>query len=128
MASVNLVILMGNLGQDPDLKFTQQGLAICKFSLATTAPVGRNDDGSTKFATEWHNIMITGKDAENAKKYLKQGDGAHITGKKQTSEWTDKDGHKHSKCEILSRDVIYLPKDRKASTAVEHESGNYALY
>src|SRR6478735_3317988 len=123
-ASVNKVILMGNVGQDPDLKYTQQGIAFCKFSLATSEYDGQGPDGKAKYRAEWHNIVLWGKPAETAGKHLKKGDMAHLFGKKQTVEYTkDNSDQKFYRTEILADHLIPLPR----AVAAEHPVGNYGL-
>lgn len=127
MASVNVVILLGTLGEDPDLKYSQQGLPYSKFSLATSDYGGKDENGKPIYKTEWHNIMVTGEQAKAVQKHLKKGDMAHITGKKQTTEWNDQQGNRRSKCEIISRDVKFIPKNYQGQVEY-HEGGNYSTY
>lgn len=94
MASVNKVILLGNLGRDPEVKATSSGSSIANFSIATSRKV----NGETQ--TEWHNIVAFGKVAEICAQYLKKGSSVYIEGRLRTRDWV-KDGQKHYTTEIL---------------------------
>lgn len=89
MASVNKVILVGNLGKDPELRFMPNGDAVCNFSIATTES-WKNKDGQKQEKTEWHNIVIYRKLAEIAGEYLKKGSSVYLEGRLQTRKWQDK--------------------------------------
>lgn len=102
MASLNRVILIGNLGKDPDIKYSQAGLAIVNFSLATTEKIKEEQK------TEWHNIVVFGKLAEVCGKYLSKGKQVYIEGRIQTEEWTDKDGVKRYTTKIIANQMIML--------------------
>ena len=101
MASVNKVILVGNLGRDPELRSTNNGLQIAKFSLATTEK--RNDQEQT----EWHNVVAFGRQAETAGQYLKKGSKVYIEGSLHTSNY-EKDGEKRYRTEITCRNFQFL--------------------
>lgn len=118
MASLNKVMLIGNLGKDPEVKYTPSGLQIAKFTVATTDSVKKGDNWENK--TEWHNIVSFGKSAEFAGKYLKKGSTVYLEGRIQTSSWDDDNGVKKYKTEIIADSVKTLSK-REAS---EHGSGN----
>ena len=94
---VNKVILVGNLGKDPEVRQTQNSM-VANFSLATSETFMK--DGEKKTVTEWHNIVIWGKQAEIADKYLKKGSKVYIEGKLQTRSWDDKDGNKRYTTEV----------------------------
>ena len=99
MAGVNKVILVGNLGRDPELRHTPQGQAVANFTLATSENwTGR--DGQKQERTEWHRVVVWGKLAELCGKYLAKGRKAYIEGKLQTREW-EKDGIKRYTTEII---------------------------
>ena len=98
---VNKVILVGNLGRDPELK-TVNDTAVCNFSLATT------EKHKDKEHTEWHNIVMWGKLAELCNKYLVKGRQCYIEGKIQTRSWDDRDGNKRQKTEIVGYTVQFL--------------------
>ena len=88
---VNKVILLGNLGKDPEVKYTQSGMAVARFSLATTERA-KDKDGNWNDKTEWHNVVAFGRTAEVAGEYLKKGRSVYIEGRLQTRKYTDKDG------------------------------------
>ena len=99
MASLNKVILIGNLGKDPEMKYTPSGVAVCEFSLATTEN-WTDRDGNRQEKTEWHNIKIWRKQAEIAAEYLRKGRQVYIEGKIETRSW-EYEGQKQYKTEIV---------------------------
>jgi single-strand DNA-binding protein len=107
MASVNKVILVGNLGRDPELRYIQSGQAVANFSLATNEK-WKDKDGNNQERTEWHRVVVWGKSAENCAQYLQKGRSVYIEGKLQTREWEDKDGNKRSTTEIVAQAVQFL--------------------
>lgn len=105
--SVNKVILLGRLGQDPELKYTPTGSAVCNFSMATTE--GWTDkSGQKQEKTEWHRIVVWGKLAELCHQYLAKGRQAFVEGRLQTRSWDDKEGHKKYTTEILANTVQFI--------------------
>jgi single-strand DNA-binding protein len=108
MASVNKVILVGNLGNDPELRYTPGGQAVCDLRIATTESfTGR--DGEKKENTEWHSVVVWGKQAENCSKYLSKGRQAYVEGRLRTRTWDDKEtGKKNYKTEIVAQIVQFL--------------------
>ena len=106
MASVNTVILVGNLGKDPDVRFTPNGKAVCKFPLATTDQ-WTNGDGKQE-RTEWHNIVAWDRLAEICNQYLTKGRLVYVEGSLQTREWDDQEGNKRKTTEIRARDMVLL--------------------
>jgi single-strand DNA-binding protein len=107
MAGVNKVILIGNLGKDPELRYTPSGQPVATFSLATTER--RTDkSGQRKETTEWHNIVVFGKTAEMVNQYLKKGRSCYIEGKITTRSWDDRDGNKKYKTEIIGNTIQFL--------------------
>ena len=111
---VNKVILVGNLGKDPEMKYLPSGQALCNFSLATTESWTK--DGNRETRTEWHRITTFGKLAEICGEYLTKGKQVYIEGKLQTREWEDKDGNKRYTTEIVAKDMKMLGhKDDKPS-------------
>ena len=107
MAGVNKVILIGNLGKDPELRYTPGGQAVASFSLAT-GEKWRDKDGNLQDRTEWHNIVVWGRMAENAKEYLSKGRPVYIEGRIQTRSWDDKDGNKRYTTEIVTQRMQFL--------------------
>lgn len=108
LASLNKVILIGNLGKDPELKYTPSGAAVCNFSLATTE-TWKSQDGTKQEKTEWHNIVVWRKQAEIAAEYLKKGKQICIEGKLQTRSW-EADGQKRYMTEIVVDRFLMLGK------------------
>ena len=88
--SVNKVILIGNLGQDPESRFTPQGTAVTSFSIATNES-WKSQNGDIKEHTEWHRIEMFGKRAETANEYMRKGNTVYIEGRLKTDEWEDKE-------------------------------------
>lgn len=100
MASVNKVILIGNLGKDPETRYSASGDAICNFSIATTENWKDKQSGEKKEATEWHRLSYFGKLAEICGQYLKKGSQVYVEGSLRTRKWTDKDGQERYTTEI----------------------------
>ncbi len=106
--SVNKVILIGNLGKDPELKYTPSGTAFAKFSLATNERY-KDKAGEWQDRTEWHNIVCWQRTAEIAGEYLKKGRSVYIEGRIQTRSWDDKtSGQKKYMTEIVANDLVLL--------------------
>lgn len=104
---LNRVMLIGNLGQDPELKYTQGGQAMLKLRLATTESyMGR--DNERKTSTEWHSVTMWGKRAESLNKFLSKGRTLYVEGRIQTRQWEDKDGNKRYTTDIVATNVILL--------------------
>lgn len=101
MASVNKAILIGNLGKDPELRYTPAGVAVCTFSLATTEKWRDKTSNEQKESTTWHNIVLWRRQAEIAKEYLSKGSPVYIEGRIQTRTYDDKDGNKKWITEIV---------------------------
>jgi len=107
MSSVCKVIIIGHLGKDPELKYTQSGEPVCNFSVATSEKwKDKNDQVQEK--TEWHKIVVWGKTAENCDKYLSKGRQCYVEGKLQTRKWTDKEGVDRYTTEIVAHTVVFL--------------------
>ena len=105
--SVNKVILVGRLGQVPEIRYAPSGTAIANFSIATNE-VRRDKDGNNQESTDWHRIVAFGKTAEFIQQYIKKGDMIYVEGRLQTRNWEDKDGVKRNVTEILSSAVTPL--------------------
>lgn len=105
--SVNKVILLGRLGQDPELKYTPGGAAVCNFSVATTES-WTDKQGQKQEKTEWHRIVVWGKLAELCNQYLAKGRQAFVEGRLQTRSWDDKDGSKRYTTEIMANTVQFI--------------------
>jgi len=107
MAGVNKVILVGNLGKDPEVRYLDNGVAVANFSLATTENY-KNKEGERVSQTEWHNIVLWRGLAEVAEKYLKKGSSVYIEGKIRTRKWEDKEGNNRYSTEILGDNMTML--------------------
>ena len=107
MAGVNKVILVGNLGRDPELRYTQGGQAVANFTLATTES-WMSKDGQKEERTEWHRIVVWGRIAENCAQYLAKGRSVYVEGRLQTREWEDKEGQKRRTTEVSAQNVQFL--------------------
>jgi len=105
--SVNKVILVGNLGADPELRYTSSGSPVCELRLATNES-WTDKQGQKQERTEWHRIIVWGKTGENCSKYLSKGRQVYIEGRLQTRSWDDKDGNKRYTTEIVANDVQFL--------------------
>ena len=105
---VNKVILLGNLGKDPEVKYTQSGMAVARFSLATTERA-KDKEGNWQDKTEWHNLVAFGRTAEVAGEYLKKGRTVYIEGALRSSSWDDKEtGQKKYKTEVIVNDLVMV--------------------
>ena len=106
--SVNKVILVGNLGKDPEIKYTQSGIPVAKFSLATNERF-KDKSGEWQDRTEWHNIVAWQRLAEIVGEYVKKGSKVYIEGSLRTSSWEDKQsGEKKYRTEIVAQDLVLL--------------------
>lgn len=120
MASVNKVILMGNLGRDPEVRYMPNGEAVANFSIATTEN-WKDKSGNAQSKTEWHNIVMYRRLAEIAGEYLKKGRPVYIEGRLQTREW-EKDGVKRYSTEIIGDSMQLLGgKDSSDDSAKQQQ-------
>ncbi len=108
MASVNKVILIGNLGRDPEVRYTPNGSAVCNVSLATTRNWKSKDSGERQEETEWHRVVFFDRLAEIAGEYLKKGRPVYVEGRLKTRKWTDKDGVEKFTTEIFADQMQLL--------------------
>jgi single-strand DNA-binding protein len=107
MGSVNKVILVGNLGRDSELRYTPGGAAVATLNLATTE-VWNDKQGQKQEKTEWHRIVLWGKQAESLQEYLTKGKQIYVEGRLQTRQWDDKDGNKRYTTEIRGDRIVLL--------------------
>jgi len=107
MAGVNRVILLGNLGADPEVRYTPSGNAVANFRIATNES-WTDKNGQKQDRTEWHRIVAWGKTAELCGEYLNKGKQVYIEGKLQTREWADKENRKNFTTEIVASQVTFL--------------------
>lgn len=115
MAGVNKVILIGNLGRDPEVRYTGAGTAVANFTLATTEN-WTDKSGNKQERTEWHRIVVWGRTAELCGEYLAKGRQVYLEGRLQTREWTDKENRKQFTTEIVANQVVFL-RDGSGATA-----------
>ncbi len=108
MASVNKVILVGNLGRDPELRYTQGGQPVANFTLATNESWNKKDGSGREERTEWHRIVAWGRTAELCAQYLAKGRTVYIEGRLQTREWENKEGQKQRTTEVVAQTVQFL--------------------
>ncbi|MEO1266815.1 MAG: single-stranded DNA-binding protein [Myxococcota bacterium] len=107
MASLNKVTLIGNLGRDPELRYTGSGQAVANFTLATNER-WMDKDNNPQERTEWHRIVVWGKQAETCEKYLSKGRQVYCEGRLQTREWEDDNKNKRYTTEIVASRVLFL--------------------
>ena len=108
MASVNKVILIGNLGRDPEVRYTPSGSAVCNVSLATTRNWKNRDSGDKVEETEWHRVVFYDRLAEIAGEYLKKGRPVYVEGRLKTRKWQDKEGRDTYTTEIIAEQMQLL--------------------
>ena len=106
-SSVNKVIIVGNLGQDPEARFTPQGTAVTNLSIATNES-WKNQEGQIQDRTEWHRVVLYGKMAETASQYMKKGSMVYVEGRLRTKEWEDQNQNKRKTTEIMCDNFTML--------------------
>ena len=122
MASVNKVILVGNLGRDPEVRFMPNGEAVCNFSIATTDS-WKDKSGAKQERTEWHNIVMYRKLAEIAGEYLKKGRPVYVEGRLQTRKWQTKEGQDRYTTEIIADQMQMLGGREGGSSNASYDGG-----
>ena len=120
MSGVNKVILVGNLGSDPQIRYTPNGTAVANFNIATTERF-TNKNGEKESRTEWHRIVAWGRLAEICNEYLKKGKQIYVEGRIQTRQWEDKDGNKQKSTEIIANNMVMLGRAGDAGDAPPQE-------
>ena len=122
---VNKVILVGNLGQKPDMKYTQSNTAVANLRLATSESWKDKDSGDLKTKTEWHRVVYFGKLAEIAEQYLDKGSKVYVEGKLQTRKWQDQSGNDRYTTEVLGQELTMLDSrgDSSGSSFENNNSG-----
>lgn len=121
MASVNKVILIGRLGRDPEVRYTQGGQAVGNFTLATNES-WTDKGGQRQERTEWHKVVAWGKLAEQCRDFLAKGRQVYIEGRMQTRQWDDKEGQKRSTTEVVASQIVFL--DRREGGGDDGVSGS----
>jgi single-strand DNA-binding protein len=105
--SFNKIIIVGNLGRDPELRYTPQGSAVCNFSVATNEKK-RDKAGELQDVTTWFRVTLWNKQAENASKYLTKGSPVYVEGRLRIEEWTDRDGNNRYTLEVNATDMQFI--------------------
>ena len=123
MASVNKVILVGNLGKDPETRYAPSGDAICNITVATTDTWRDKASGEKREATEWHRVAFFGKLAEIAGQYLRKGSQVYIEGSLRTRKWQDKDGQDRYTTEIRADEMKMLGARQDGDAGQSQQSG-----
>jgi single-strand DNA-binding protein len=123
--SLNKATLIGRLGQDPELRHTQSNMAVCNFSIATTES-WKNQGGQDQEKTEWHKIVVWGRQAEIANQYLAKGRLVYVEGRLQTRKYTDQSGVERRSTEIVARDIQFLGSrnDREGIESMPVQTGS----
>ena len=116
------MILIGNLGKDPEIRSLEGGVKVANFSLATTESY-KGKNGEKVDSTEWHNIVLWRGLAEVAESYLKKGNTIYVEGKIRTRDWTDKDGNKRYTTEIVGDNMVMLGGKRDQQGGAEYGNG-----
>ena len=126
--SFNKIILVGNLGRDPELRYTPQGNPVCSFSIATNDR-RKNRDGEQEDSTTWFRVTLFGKQAETASQYLAKGRPVYIEGRLRQEEWTDKEGKTRHTLEVIASDMQFIggadrdAGERRGEAAAPRDSG-----
>lgn len=110
---INKVILLGNLGQNPELRYTQNGHPVLSLRMATNERF-KNRDGEWQDRTEWHNVTVWGKRAEGLNRVIGKGTQIYVEGRLQTRSWEDKQGQKRYTTEVVAREIVLLGRGRGA--------------
>jgi single-strand DNA-binding protein len=124
MASLNRVMLIGNLGQDPELRYTQSQVPVVTMNLATTE--NWNKEGQKQEQTEWHRVIVWNKQAENCAKFLSKGRTVFVEGKLQTRSWEDRNGQKRYTTEIVASTVQFLGGAGSSGNSYQPNNSDYS--
>ena len=122
--SFNKIILVGNLGKDPELRYTPQGTAVCSFSMATNEK-RRDKSGEFQNIATWFKVTLWGTQAETASKYLIKGKPVYIEGRLRIEEWTDRDGNNRQSLEVNGSDMQFLPGGDRGEGGGEYSGGGH---
>ena len=126
MASVNKVIIVGNLGRDPEVRSFPDGGRVANVAIATTDKWKDKQTQEMKEATEWHRVQFTGRLAEIVEQYLKKGSQVYVEGSLRTRKWTDKDGTEKYSTEIRADSMQMLSSNKEQSTPVQQTAARPA--
>jgi len=121
---VNKVILVGNLGQKPEMRYTATQTAVANLSIATTESWKDKESGENRDKTEWHRVVFFGNLAEIAEKYLDKGSSVYVEGKIQTRKWQDKDGNDRWTTEVLGNQLTMLGSRSSSDSSSQVESSS----
>ena len=119
--SLNKVMLIGNLGADPEIKYTPNGTAVANLRIATSDN-RKNKDGEWEERTEWHRVVMYGRQAELSKDYLKKGSKVYIEGRLETRSWEDQSGQKHYATEVVGYNLVFLDAKGQGQSAGPNDS------
>ena len=123
--SFNRIIIVGNLGRDPELRYTPQGNAVCNFSMATNEKK-RDKSGEMQDVTTWFRVTLWGKQAENASKYLTKGSAVYIEGRLRVEDWTDRDGNNRYTLEVQGTDMQFISGGRSEEYSGDAPEAEFA--
>jgi len=121
-SGINKVILVGNLGKDPDMRYTAGGDAVANLSIATSESWNDNQTGEKKEKTEWHRVVFFNKPAETIGQYVKKGQQLYVEGRLQTRKWQDKDGIEKYSTDIISDNFTFVGSKSDSSDAFAPKS------
>ena len=126
MAGLNKVMLIGRLGRDPEIRYSQGGTAVVNFSIATSEQWTDKNTGERQEKTEWHRIVVFGKQAETCERYLSKGRQIYVEGRLQTRSW-EKDGQTHYTTEIVVSNFQFLGdrSDNQGGGGYQNQGGGY---
>ncbi|MDP6319769.1 MAG: single-stranded DNA-binding protein [SAR324 cluster bacterium] len=119
MANLNKVMLIGRLGQDPEIRYTQSGSSVANVTIATN-DYWTDKQGGKQERTEWHSLVLWGKLADLAQSYLKKGSQVYVEGRLQTRDWEDQQGQKHYKTEVVVTTMQFLDSKMSDSSDTEY--------
>jgi single-strand DNA-binding protein len=114
MASLNKIQIIGNLGQEPEMRFTSSGSPVTTFSVACNREY--TQDGEKKQETEWFNVVTWNKQAESCNQYLSKGSLVYVEGRLHTRSWDGQDGQKHYRVEVIASQVVFLDKRQEGGS------------
>ena len=126
MASLNKVQIIGNLGRDPEVRYTPNGNAVCNVSVATTRQWKAKESGEKQEETEWHRVVFYDRLAEIAGEYLKKGRSVYVEGRLKTRKWTDKEGKEQYTTEVIATEMQMLGSREGMGGGSPSDDGGYS--